>query len=64
MKNDYTEVNVQKEKMDVSIEPEQVPGPMPVDDSVAVEKPKRRRRSSWKGRRRVVRNKTREENAQ
>lgn len=44
MKNDYTEVNVQKEKMDVSIEPEQVPGPMPVDDSVAVEKPKRRRR--------------------
>ena len=44
MKNDYTEVNVQKEKMDVSIEPEQVPGPMPVDDSVAVEKPKRRSR--------------------
>lgn len=44
MNNDYTEVNVQKEKMDISVEPEQVPGPMPVDDSMPIEKPKRRRR--------------------
>lgn len=44
MEKDYTEVNVQKTKTEITLEPESVPGPMPVDESMVVEKPKKRRR--------------------
>jgi len=44
MEKDYTEVNVQKTKTEITLEAESVPGPMPVDESMVVEKPKKRRR--------------------
>jgi hypothetical protein len=44
MEKDYTEVNVQKTKTEITLEAENVPGPMPVDESMVVEKPKKRRR--------------------
>lgn len=44
MEKDYTEVNVQKAKTEITLEAESVPGPMPVDESMVVEKPKKRRR--------------------